>query len=325
MENIKIEFFRNIIPSHISEVADVPAYEGNKNKFLKVKEDELGVEWSEIILTQNLFDSKQFEVKNNVVKINDYLSKAAAKELFAPIEHTHKKLEIIDFVESDYVHTSGDEFISGKKIFKDKVTFENDIIITCELSRFGRSTLEVMHIFKLLTEKKIKAHIIKNNIKLNEEENKITNQVLIFAFGLAAEIERDLISSRTKEALARKKVLGQTLGRKKGQQVKSKLDDKRDLIIDYLKKEFIQNLILKNYKLYRLFEFKKIKFDNIKEVWFFKDDRTANHYYLKYDKLNITNDDIELIISKYRDPFIEYSNDYIKFSSFIIFQKKKII
>jgi len=45
-----------------------------------------------------------------------------------------------------------------------------------------------------------------------------------------------LISSRTKEALARKKALGQTLGRKKGQQVKSKLDDKRDLIIDYLKK-----------------------------------------------------------------------------------------
>ena len=135
MENIKIEFFRNIIPSHIQEVADVPAYEGNKNKFLKVKEDELGVEWSEIILTQNLFDSKQFEVKNNVVKINDYLSKAAAKELFAPIEHTHKKLEIIDFVESDYVHTSGDEFISGKKIFKDKVTFENDIIITGNVAK----------------------------------------------------------------------------------------------------------------------------------------------------------------------------------------------
>ena len=113
---------------------------------------------------------------------------------------------------------------------------ENDILITSELSRFGRSTLEVMHIFKLLTEKKIKAHIIKNNIKLNEEENKIVNQVLIFAFGLAAEIERDLISARTKEALAKRKANGETLGRKKGEFNKSKLDDKRDLIIDYLKK-----------------------------------------------------------------------------------------
>ena len=113
---------------------------------------------------------------------------------------------------------------------------ENDILITSELSRFGRSTLEVMYISKLLTEKKIKAHIIKNNIKLNEEENKIANQVLIFAFGLAAEIESDLISARTREALAKRKANGKTLGRKKGGFNKSKLDDKRDLIIDYLKK-----------------------------------------------------------------------------------------
>jgi len=153
------------------------------------------------------------------------------------LEYANKhNIQNVEFIE---------ETISSRKKLEERLIWdlvnntlqENDIIITSELSRFGRSTLEVMHIFKLLTEKKIKAHIIKNNIKLNEEENKITNQVLVFAFGLAAEIERDLISSRTKEALARKKVLGQTLGRKKGQQVKSKLDDKRDLIIDYLKKD----------------------------------------------------------------------------------------
>jgi len=152
------------------------------------------------------------------------------------LEYANKhNINNIEFIE---------ETISSRKKLEDRLIWdlindklkENDIIITSELSRFGRSTLEVMHLFKLMTEKKIKAHIIKNNIKLNEDENKITNQVLIFAFGLAAEIERDLISSRTKEALASRKAKGMKLGRQKGQQVKSKLDDKRDIIIDYLQK-----------------------------------------------------------------------------------------
>jgi len=162
-------------------------------------------------------------------------------------DYDNQKFGILEYANKNNIHDVEfiEETISSRKKLEDREIWnlindtlnENDILITSELSRFGRSTLEVMHIFKLLTEKKIKAHIIKNNIKLNEDENKITNQVLIFAFGLAAEIERDLISSRTKEALARKKALGQTLGRQKGQQVKSKLDDKRDMIIDYLKKD----------------------------------------------------------------------------------------
>ena len=155
---------------------------------------------------------------------------------FGILEYANKNnISDIEFIE---------EKISSRKKLEERLIWnlvneklnENDILITSELSRFGRSTLEVMHLFKLLTEKKIKAHIIKNNIKLNEEENKITNQVLIFAFGLAAEIERDLISSRTKEALALRRSQGMKLGRQKGQQVKSKLDDKKDLIVEYLAK-----------------------------------------------------------------------------------------
>ena len=161
-------------------------------------------------------------------------------------DYDNQKFGILEYANKNNIHNIEfvEETISSRKKLEDRLIWdlinnkmqENDILITSELSRFGRSTLEVMHLFKLMTEKKIKAHIIKNNIKLNEEENKITNQVLIFAFGLAAEIERDLISSRTKEALARKRALGQTLGRRKGQQVKSKLDDKREDIINYLKK-----------------------------------------------------------------------------------------
>jgi len=161
-------------------------------------------------------------------------------------DYENQKFGILEYANKNDIHNVEfiEETISSRKKLEDREIWnlinntlkEDDIIITSELSRFGRSTLEVMHLFKLMTEKKIKAHIIKNNIKLNEDENKITNQVLIFAFGLAAEIERDLISSRTKEALASRKAKGMKLGRQKGQQVKSKLDTKRDLIVEYLEK-----------------------------------------------------------------------------------------
>ena len=155
---------------------------------------------------------------------------------FGILEHANKNnIHDVEFIEETI---SSRKKLEEREIYNliDKKLNENDIIITSELSRFGRSTLEVMHLFKLLTEKKIKAHVIKNNIKLNEEENKITNQVLIFAFGLAAEIERGLISSRTKEALALRKAQGIKLGRKQGQQVKSKLDKHKDEIIELLRK-----------------------------------------------------------------------------------------
>lgn len=115
---------------------------------------------------------------------------------------------------------------------------ENDILLVGEVTRLGRSTFEAMELLKILTEKKIQTHIIKNNIKINvENENELVTQMQIFMFGLAGQIERDFISSRTKEALARKKAEGVKLGRQKGQQVKSKLDDKQTEIINLLSKD----------------------------------------------------------------------------------------
>jgi len=161
-------------------------------------------------------------------------------------DYDNQKFGILEYANKNDIHDIEfiEEKISSRKKLEDREIWnlvndklnERDILITSELSRFGRSISEVMYLFRLMTEKKIKAHVIKNNIRLNEDENKITNQVLIFAFGLAAEIERDLISSRTKEALAMRKAAGMTLGRKKGQQVKSKLDEHKDEIIDLLKK-----------------------------------------------------------------------------------------
>ena len=111
-----------------------------------------------------------------------------------------------------------------------------DVLIVSELSRLGRSILEVMTIFKELTEKGVTTHVIKGGFVINGGDNKIQSSVLIFAFGLAAEIERELISQRTKEALARKKAGGMKLGRQKGAKIKSKLDGKEEQITDLLTK-----------------------------------------------------------------------------------------
>jgi DNA invertase Pin-like site-specific DNA recombinase len=114
---------------------------------------------------------------------------------------------------------------------------EGDILIVSELSRLGRSTMEIMTIFKHLAEKNIMTHVIKGGFVIGDPNNKIQSSVLIFAFGLAAEIERELISQRTKEALAVKKAGGMKLGRPKGAIVKSKLDGKETAIIELLDKK----------------------------------------------------------------------------------------
>ncbi len=107
---------------------------------------------------------------------------------------------------------------------------KGDTLIVSELSRLGRSTMEIMIIFKELASKEIKTLVIKGGFEIGDPENKIQSTVLIFAFGLAAEIERELISSRTKEALARKKAEGVILGRPKGSLSHSKLDGRENEI-----------------------------------------------------------------------------------------------
>src|SRR5579864_5889638 len=90
---------------------------------------------------------------------------------------------------------------------------KNDVLIITELSRLGRSLMEVMSILHTLMEKQAKVFTTKEKYELG---NNINSKVLAFAFSLSAEIERNMISSRTKEALARKKSEGKKLGRPKG-------------------------------------------------------------------------------------------------------------
>jgi len=88
-----------------------------------------------------------------------------------------------------------------------------DLIVCSELSRLGRNLFMIMSILNNLMINGVKIWTIKDNYRLDED---IQAKILAFAFGLSAEIERNLISQRTKEALARKKSEGFTLGRPVG-------------------------------------------------------------------------------------------------------------
>ncbi len=108
-----------------------------------------------------------------------------------------------------------------------------DVLIFAEISRIARSTLQVLEVLERCAARGIAVHIAKQNMRLDDSmQSRITATVL----GLAAEIEREFISIRTKEALAKVKAAGIQLGRPKGPAAHVKLDDHEKQIRDYLAK-----------------------------------------------------------------------------------------
>ncbi len=89
----------------------------------------------------------------------------------------------------------------------------DDLLVCTEISRLGRSVLMIMSVLNECATGGISIHTIKDNFNLS---NDLNSKIIAFAFALAAEIERNLISQRTKEALADKKASGVVLGRPKG-------------------------------------------------------------------------------------------------------------
>ena len=104
---------------------------------------------------------------------------------------------------------------------------KGDTLIASEISRLGRRLMEVMSILNTLMQKNITVLTVKEKYELG---NNIQSQILAFAFGLSAQIERDLISQRTKEGLARRMAEGQKLGRHRGGHNSRKLTGKESLI-----------------------------------------------------------------------------------------------
>jgi len=119
-----------------------------------------------------------------------------------------------------------------------------DTLIVSELSRLGRSLGQIIRDVDTLIKNKNKFIAIKENIIIKDKQD-IKTKVMITMFGLFAEIERDLISQRTKEGLAAARAKGKLLGRPKGALGKSKLDGKEEEIKILLKKTVSINSIAK--------------------------------------------------------------------------------
>jgi DNA invertase Pin-like site-specific DNA recombinase len=143
------------------------------------------------------------------------LQKNKADILFLANE---KNLGKVDFVE---------ETISGRVSWKKRKIAEvlenleeGDNLLVSELSRIGRSMLEIMEVLSVAAQKKVNVYAVKGDWKL---DNSLQSKIMAMVFSMASEIERDLISQRTKEALRIKKAQGVKLGRPKGPG-KSKLD-----------------------------------------------------------------------------------------------------
>jgi DNA invertase Pin-like site-specific DNA recombinase len=143
-----------------------------------------------------------------------------------------KKLSINHWVEET---VSSTKKLKDRKLFSliEKLSSKDSLIIT-ELSRLGRSLMEIMSLLHQLMEKGVKVFTTKERYELG---NNISSKVLAFAFSLSAEIERNMISQRTKEALDRKRSEGKLLGRPKGTlSKKTKLTGKENTIKELLSK-----------------------------------------------------------------------------------------
>ena len=121
-----------------------------------------------------------------------------------------------------------------------------DTLIVAELSRLARSVGQMLFFVDQLIKKQVKVISLKENIRLDGEHD-IQSKVMVTMFSLFAEIERDLISERTKEGLARARANGKLLGRPKGPG-KSKLDIHKEEIIALLKTGSSKTYLAKKYK-----------------------------------------------------------------------------
>ena len=153
-----------------------------------------------------------------------------------------KKLGNVDFIE---------EQISGKANFKNRQLGallekmgKNDVLIVSELSRIARSITQIFEVIDITKQKGITLYSIKEAFSNNDKS--ITSTVTTTVFALVAQIERDLISLRTKEALQSKIAQGIKLGRPKGKG-KSKLDKYKDEILKLIELKVPKTIIAKQY------------------------------------------------------------------------------
>lgn len=170
----------------------------------------------------------------------------------------NQRFEITRFCETEGIEIDKwiQETISGTKDVEERELGKllgrlkkGDKLLCAELSRLGRNLLMIMSVLNYCMKNEIQVWTIKDNYRLG---NDINSKVLAFAFGLSAEIERNLISQRTKEALARKKAEGIVLGRPKGSKSKvKKLTGKEGVIRQMLEMQKSKVAIAKRMGVHR--------------------------------------------------------------------------
>ncbi len=167
----------------------------------------------------------------------------------------NQKLEILDYADkNDFLITEWLEVkVSSRRSRKERLIdllleklSPKDCLIVAELSRLGRSVGQIITIMDELIKKRVKVIFIKQGMVINGK-NDIQSKTMITLFGLFAEIERDLISERTKAGLARARAEGKLIGRPKGLG-KSQLDGKEEEIRELLKKGVSKASIAKIYE-----------------------------------------------------------------------------
>jgi DNA invertase Pin-like site-specific DNA recombinase len=158
----------------------------------------------------------------------------------------------------DFANTRGfgqvrfvEEKVSGKKPWRERKIKsvldqleEGDRLIVPELSRLGRSTLEVLEILKVAKDKGVDVYAVKEGLALNGDG--MTAKIMTTMLALFAELERDFISQRTREALKARQAAGVKLGRPRGPG-KSKLDPHREEIVALLKNGTTKRFVAKRY------------------------------------------------------------------------------
>lgn len=158
-----------------------------------------------------------------------------------------------------------EETVSGMKHYKSrelgKIDFKkDDILITTEISRIGRTMLQIFGFISDMVQKGVKIYFTKTKIEI---DGSIQSQALIFAYSLCSQIERELISTRTKDALKKKKTDGIVLGRPKNKMV---LDDKTEEIKKLIEGGVKINYIAEKYKMSRCTISKLIKKNGLKNI-----------------------------------------------------------
>ena len=143
-----------------------------------------------------------------------------------------EKITIDEFIELDIPAKKGIDKEQATRILQS--LNQGDIFIASELSRLGRSTAQVIMIVNGLVEKKVRFIAVKQQIDIKGEQDS-SSRIIASMFSLFAQLERDLISERTRHGLEARRAAGVKLGRPKGSTGKSRLDPHKEQVAFMLK------------------------------------------------------------------------------------------